>query len=158
MQVDYINPFIDSLTNVFQTMLKCKPRRGKICLQHERVSKHSVSGVIGLSGGAKGTVVLSLSEEVALKAASTMLRTEVTEVNEDVVDAIGELTNILAGGAKAELEQYQLSVSLPNVVIGEGHEIRFPHEVTPIHVPFETDWGSLSIEVGFVVVAEAVGV
>ncbi len=158
MQVDYINPFIESLMNVFQTMLKCKPQRGKICLHHERVSKHSISGVIGLSGRAKGTVVLSLSEEVALKAASAMLRIEVTKVNEEVIDAVGELTNILAGGAKADLEQYQLSVSLPNVVIGGGHEIHFPHEVTPIHVPFETDWGPLSIEVGFVVVAEAVEV
>ena len=97
---------------------------------------------------------LSLSEEVALKAASAMLMTEAAELDEEV-DAVGELANILAGGAKAELEQYQLSVSLPNVVIGGDYEIRFPHEVTPIHIPFETDWGPLSVEVGFVVVVEA---
>ncbi len=66
------------------------------------------------------------------------------------------MTNILAGGAKAELERYQLSVSLPSVVIGEDHEIRFPHEVTPIRIPFETDWGPLSIEVALVAVAEAI--
>lgn len=156
MRVEYIDPFIRSLTNVFQTMLECKPHRGEICLNKERRSEYPISGVIGLSGRAKGTVVLSLSEEVALRAASAMLQTEVTELDEEVIDAVGELTNMLAGGAKAELEQYQLSISLPNVVTGRGHEIHFPLEVTPIRIPFDTDWGPLSVEVGFVAVAEAV--
>ncbi len=147
MQVEYINPFIKSLANVFETMLDCKPSLGEISLNHERVPKHSVSGVIGLSGKAKGTVVLSLSEEVALKAASTLLMIEATELDEEVIDAVGELTNMLAGGAKAELEQYELSVSLPNVVLGQDHDICFPPGVTPIHIPFETAWGSLSVEV-----------
>ncbi len=88
MQVEYINPFIKSLANVFQTMLDCKPRRGEICLNHERAAKHFVSGVIGLSGRAKGTVVLSLSEGVALKATSAMLMTEATELDDEVVDEV----------------------------------------------------------------------
>ncbi len=140
------------------TMLECEPHRGEICLNHERLSKYPISGVIGLSGRAKGTVVLSLSEEVALKAASAMLLAEVAELHEEVVGAVGELTNMVAGGAKAELEQFELSVSLPNVVIGQDHQIHFPREVIPIRVPFETDWGSLSVEVGFVVVAQPVEV
>ena len=107
-----------------------------------------VSGVIGLSGRAVGTVVVSLSKEVAIKAASTMLMTDVDEVNADVVDAVGEITNMVAGGAKAQLEQYRLSISLPNVVTGEGHDIRFPSEVHPIRVMFQSDWGPLSIDVG----------
>ncbi len=158
MQVEYINPFISSLTNVFDTMLQCKARRGEICLNHERVPKYSVSGIIGLSGRARGNVVLSLSEEVALKAASAMLQEEATELNGEVVDAVGELANMVVGGAKAELEQYHLSISLPTVVIGDGHDIHFPTGVTPIHIPFETDWGPLSIEVALVQVAEPVAV
>ncbi len=158
MQVEYINPFVTSLANIFETMLNCKPRRGEISLNHERTPKHFISGVIGLSGKAKGTVVLSLSKEVALKATSAMLMVETTEMNADVIDTVGELANMLAGGAKSELEQYKLSISLPNVVTGEGHDICFPHGVTPIHIPFETDWGPLSVEVGFVAVAEPVEV
>jgi len=135
VQVEYINPFIKSLGNIFTTMLQCKLTRGEIGLNHERVPLHSISGVIGLTGRAKGTVVLSLSEEVALKAASTLLMAEATELDEEVVDAVGELTNMLAGGAKAELEQYHLSISLPTVILGKDHDVCFPQGVTPIHIP-----------------------
>ncbi len=56
--------------------------------------------MIGLSGRAVGTVVLNFSEQVALKAASTMLMTDLTVLNEDALDAVGELTNMVAA-AKA---------------------------------------------------------
>lgn len=154
MQVQYINPFIASLSNTFQTMLGCEVRRGTISLKDDSVPVYDVSGVIGLSGKALGTVVLSLSRDVALKATSHMLLHEVTEVDAQVVDAVGELTNVVAGGAKAELEEYALMASLPNVITGRSHDIRFPSEVTPICVPFQTDWGPLSLEVGFAPVRE----
>jgi chemotaxis protein CheX len=152
MRVEYINPFIVSLSNAFLTMLGCEVRRDKISLKSDATPKFDVSGIIGLSGRAIGTVVLSLSEQVALKAASTMLMCETTEINAEVVDAVGELTNMVAGGAKAKLEEYQLSVSLPSVITGRNHEVRFPSDVTPICVHFETDWGPLALEVGLALV------
>ena len=89
MRVEYINPFISSLTNAFLTMLGCQVRRGAVSLKDGNSPKYEVSGVVGLSGRAIGTVVLSLSEAVALKATSTMLLCETTSVNADVVDAVG---------------------------------------------------------------------
>jgi chemotaxis protein CheX len=148
MRVEYINPFIASLTHTFRTMLECEVQRGQPSLKDDKTPKYDVSGIIGLSGKAIGTVVLSLSEAVALKAASTMLMSEITSINADVVDAVGELTNVIAGGAKAQLEEYHMSVSLPNVITGRNHEIRFPSTITPICVPFDTVWGPLSLEVG----------
>lgn len=156
MKAEYINPFVTSLCNAFSTMLGCQPRRGALALKHDLSSAREISGVIGLSGSTVGTVVLSFSRPVALKAASLMLMTETTEINDDVVDAVGELANMVAGAAKAELEEYQLSISLPNVVIGDGHIIRFPSEVVPICVPFETDWGPVTLEVGMAPVPETV--
>ncbi len=157
MRAEYINPFIASVSNAFLTMLDCKLRRGTISLKDHNSPKYEISGIVGLSGKAIGTVVLSLSEAVALKAASTMLMCETTEIDADVVDAVGELTNMVAGGAKAELEQYQLMVSLPNVITGRDHEVRFPSDVTPICVPFESEWGPLMLEVGLTPVREPAG-
>jgi chemotaxis protein CheX len=65
-----------------------------------------------------------------------------------VVDAVGELTNMVAGAAKAQLTEYKLSISLPGVIKGAGHEVCFPSDVTPICVPFTCEWGELKIEVG----------
>lgn len=154
MKVEYINPFLKSLLNTFQTMLNCPVHRGDITLGSHDGPRHEVSGVIGLSGQAVGTVVLSLSKDVALKAASTLLMCEATELDADVIDAVGELTNVVAGGAKAQLEEYHLSLSLPTVITGKGHDVRFPSNVTPISIPFETPWGPLTLDVGLAVVAE----
>jgi chemotaxis protein CheX len=154
MKAEYINPFMTSLANAFDTMLNCPVHRGQLTFKSAETPVFEVSGVIGLSGKAVGTVVLSLSKEVAIKAASTMLMMEATELNSDVVDAVGELTNMVAGAAKAKLEELNLSISLPNVILGSGHEIHFPSNVTPISVPFTCEWGPLAIEVGLVPVPE----
>ena len=156
MRVEYINPFIRSLDNTFATMLGCQVRRGPLALKADHLPNHEISGVIGLSGKALGTVVLSFSRELALKAASTLLMCETAEINADVIDAVGELANVVAGGAKAQLEEYELNTSLPSVITGRNHSVRFPSDVTPITVPFETDWGPLALEVGFVPVPEPV--
>jgi len=153
MKAEYINPFILSLGTVFRTMLQCEVKRGPIRLKERCYPNHPISGVIGLSGGAIGTVVLSMAEQVALKAASMMLMADCQEVNADVLDAVGELTNMIAGRAKSQLEELQLSVSLPNIVTGQDHEVRFPSNIVPICVPFETPWGPLTLEVGLAPVA-----
>lgn len=158
MRAEYINPFITSLKNAFHTMLACEVRRGEIRLKDNHSPSGEVSGVIGLSGKAVGTVVLNFTKPVALQAASTMLMTEATEIDDDVLDAVGELTNMVAGAAKAELEEYELMVSLPNVITGRDHDVHFPSNVTPICVSFETDWGELTLEVGLATVSQPAGV
>ncbi|MDA7950633.1 MAG: chemotaxis protein CheX [Pirellulaceae bacterium] len=153
MRAEYINPFIRSISNTFDTMLGCQITRGTIFSASDKTNFHEVSGVIGLSGMAAGMVIVSMSKEVALKAASTMLMTEYTEINEDVIDAAGEITNMVAGAAKAELEEYNLSIGLPNVITGDTHQIQFASNVTPICVPFDTPWGNVLLEVGLEVVS-----
>lgn len=153
MKAEYVNPFIASLGTVFRTMLQCEVKRGSVHLKDRCSPNYPISGVIGLSGLAVGTVVLSMSEQVAKKAASTMLMADCQEINADVLDAVGELTNMVAGRAKSQLEELQLSVSLPNIITGQDHEVRFPSNVIPLCVPFETPWGPLTLEVGLAPVA-----
>lgn len=158
MNVQHINPFLTAVSTTFSTMLNAEARRGELSMGDPSKRKYPVSGVIGLSGKAIGTVVINLSEEVAIQAASRLLMDELTELDDDVIDAVGELANVIAGQAKVELEQYDLSVSLPNVVVGEGHEIRFPSSTPPITVNYDTDLGPMRLEVGFQPSMAAVGV
>ncbi len=158
MRVEYINPFIASVRNAFQTMLSSDVQRGAPYLRSKAESDLCVSGVIGLSGDAVGSVVLNMSQEVALGIASVLLMDHFTELTDDVVDAVGELTNVIAGAAKSKLEEFHLEVSLPNVVTGRAHTIHFPKDVTPICVPFTTTCGPLVLEVGLTPVRQAAAV
>ncbi len=148
MKAEWINPFLFSLANAFQTMLGCKVERGGLKLRDGSSDLHEISGMIGLSGHVAGMVVLSLARNVALKSTSALLMTEANQINEEVIDAVGELTNMVAGAAKSKMGQYELSIGLPSVITGKGHFVRFPSNVTPIVVPYETDWGPLTLEVG----------
>ncbi len=149
IDIDYINPVISGLDKTFETMLQCHIERLGLGLMENNLALHPVSGIIGISGKGVGTVVLSMSESVAIKAASTMLMCELSEVDDDVMDAVGELTNMVCGDAKARLEKFQLSMSLPNVLCGTNCRLHFPQNARPISIPFKCAWGPLALQIGF---------
>jgi chemotaxis protein CheX len=150
IDIDYINPVIAGLEDAFTTQLGCRIERLGLGLMENNQALHPVSGIIGISGKGVGTIVLSMSVSVAVKAASTMLMDpDLNEVNDDVMDAVGEVTNIVCGGAKAKLAQYSLSITLPNVLYGENCRLHFPQNSHPIMIPFKCEWGQLALQIGF---------
>ena len=150
IDIDYINPVIAGLEDVFKTMLNCKIERTGLGLMENNQALYPVSGIIGIGGMGVGTVVLSMQQSVALKAAGVMLMMDdLKEVNDDVLDAVGELTNMVCGEAKAKLAQYHLSISLPNILCGEGCWLHFPQHSSPISIPFSCPWGLLALQIGF---------
>lgn len=151
MNVELVNPFIAATCEVFRTMLSCELTRGQLGLKSDRVPQFEVSGLIGLSGTCQGMVVVSLGRATALKATGILLGDTPEELNSDVVDAIGELTNMIAGAAKGRLEEHQLNISLPSVICGRHHSISFPSPSTPFVLPFQSAIGPISIEVGIAV-------
>lgn len=108
---------------------------------------YDVSGIIGLSGEAQGAIVLSFPKLVALKAVSKLIGMEIKVVGAEITDGIGELANIIAGYAKQGLVTYNLTISLPNVVIGRNHEVSAPSGVQTIVVPFSCELGEFAMEV-----------
>ena len=71
-----------------------------------------------------------------------------TEMNDDVMDATGELANIIAGYAKRFLQDFKISISLPTVIRGHGLVIKEPPDVFSFVVPFECDLGNFDLGVG----------
>jgi len=150
IKVEYINPFVEATQTVFRTMLQLEIQRGKLYLKQGMQPSHEVSGIIGLSGLAKGTVLLGMSLPVALHATGRLLGETPKSVTPEVIDAVGELTNMIAGSAKVSLESLNMSISLPSVIAGKNHTIAFPTGVAPIGIPFETEFGLVSLEVSLV--------
>lgn len=150
IDIDYINPVIAGLENVFGTMLNSKVERVGLGLMENNQALYPVSCIIGVSGKGVGTIVLSMERSVAMKAAGAMLMMEdIAEVDNDVLDAVGEITNMVCGDAKAKLAQYHLSISLPNILCGEGCWLHFPQKAHPISIPFKCKWGLLALQIGF---------
>jgi chemotaxis protein CheX len=149
VKVEHINPFVSATVETFASMMKTKVVPGKIFLVKGSNLHHDISGIIGLSGGAKGTITLSFPRLTAVKTVSAFIGEKIVTMDDTVKDAIGELANIVAGAAKKDLTQFKISISLPTVIIGENHEVQGGKEVTPMAVPFESPFGAFCLIVGF---------
>ncbi len=147
MDVRYINPFVGAARNVFHTMLGVEVKVGKPYVKTDQEAMADVSGIIGFSGDAAGSVVLSFPKDVASRAASTFAGTEITESHPDFADAIGELANMIAGNAKKDFTGVNISISLPSVVIGENHRVSKSNTVPRLVIPCETSLGGFYLEV-----------
>jgi len=106
-----------------------------------------VSGIIGLSGDAEGSVVLSFPMTTAQRVVSLMTGVEVTEANEDLCDAVGELVNMIAGGTKAQLQGRNISISCPSVVVGANHAVYGRKDVACVCIPCGCDCGDFTVEI-----------
>ncbi len=108
-----------------------------------------ITGILGFSGGRRGSLLVSLSESIAFKAVGAMLGIEFTEIDADVRDGISELVNIIAGGAKTKLQGkgIDFELSIPNTVVGKCHQITAGASATRTRIDFDSDLGSFFIEV-----------
>ncbi len=146
MDVRYINPFLTSLSNLFQTMLQVPFLLGKPYLKKDRDPLYEISAIIGISGNVTGSVVISLSNTVAVQLASALIGEELEEPNADCVDALGEIANMIVGGAKKDFPGAQNTISLPSVVLGR-HKVAYPKHVPIISIPCDTSAGRMAIDI-----------
>lgn len=143
----YIKPFVVAAKNVFETMIEVPFSLGKPTLKTgSQVPPHEISSIIGLSGNVTGSVVISLSHEVAYLLVSALIGGEVNELDDDCVDAIGEICNMIAGNAKTDFPSQNNSISTPSVVVGK-HKVNYPSGMPIITIPCITDKGEMFIEI-----------
>lgn len=153
MKVEYINPFIESVYDLFSTMLGCRAQRGSVALATPGGASREITALIGLSGRARGTIALSFPEPTALAMVGRLLGMEMETVDETISDALGEMVNIVAGGAKAKFTtengETPIDLSLPNVVWGNNYHVDYPSQTTWLEVPFSSELGSFNMRVTF---------
>ncbi|HRX84336.1 MAG TPA: chemotaxis protein CheX [Phycisphaerae bacterium] len=147
MDVKFINPFIQSVVRVFETMVHVKMSVGKPYLKSEDHSAADVSGIIGFSGDAAGAVVISFSTDVACKSASQFAGITIDPQHPDFADAIGELANMVAGNAKKEFTDLNIKISLPSVVIGKQFTVSNSRTAPRIVIPCKCELGDIYVEV-----------
>jgi len=144
---------IRSTGEVFSTMLGCELSGAEVTVEGTAAGSASgpndgVVSFIGIAGSWAGTGSLSCSPAVACRVCTAMLMTEATSVDEDVLDAVAELTNMIIGSVKTDLENElgPLGLSIPTVVFGRNFKTRSAATAEWIHVRFLWDGDPLLIK------------
>lgn len=147
--VNFINPFLNAVISVLTTMARIEPTPGKPFINRKRTTQGDVTGVLGITGYSTGTVSVTFDKDSILKIVNNMLYENYTEITEDIADAVGELTNMITGQARAELSEQGMSfqASTPSVVLGRGHAINHVGQAPILSIPFETPDGKFLVEV-----------
>lgn len=128
----FVSAFCQSLEETFAQMVFLPTSIGEPSAKQDGFPTGYLSGTIGLSGTHEGhtdevrsTLSMVFPLPLAQRIFRSMMMMEADDPVEisDVRDAIGELTNMTAGGGKNRLAEqgYRLSLSLPTVVVGENH-------------------------------------
>lgn len=150
MNVRFINPFVESIDSVFTTMLQTVPRRAPLRVSDGSGAGAAVTSLIGITGQVHGVVVMRFPPATALSLAGRMLMSECAEINDEVVDAISEVVNMVAGAAKAKFDcDPPLQLGLPTVVDGANYRVKYPSKSVWLEIPFESDAGSFTLELTF---------
>ena len=149
MNVELINPFLKATSNVLETMTQTKPVSGQPVVKANTRTFGVVTGIIGMAGDhMTGNLLISFDEPSVLGSVSRMLMEQFTEVSQDVVDAVGEMTNMICGGAKRELSEagYSFELASPMVVTGRDLELQQMAKSPILVIPFSTPEGSFVVE------------
>jgi chemotaxis protein CheX len=110
-----------------------------------------ISSLVGLAGTYNGLVSLHMPSSLAIRATGCMLGMEVTEVDDDVNDAMGEIANMIAGSFKQHLSKSGLDIHLstPSVVHGKEYVITLGSNPDQITLRFATDEDWFLVAVAF---------
>jgi chemotaxis protein CheX len=142
---NYVEPFVEVTVNTFKEFIgvEVSPRHPHF-LDPDKQMDWDISAVIGLSGIVKGAVIISMKTELAVKLTNLLAGEGHTELDADVVDAIGEINNIIAGNIKPKVPNGEkIVISIPTIIKGKEHTIAWPSKATRIlcipHKAYEDD-------------------
>lgn len=114
-------PVLDlSAQEVFEMMLSCRVRP----LEGAHTPDTDFTAMVGLAGKRCGVLSVRCSHRAALLVTAKMLAIPIEEVEDGCWDALGELTNMIAGNFKAKLSGLgsHCLLSVPTVITGADYQ------------------------------------
>lgn len=140
----------DVTVEVFSTMLGLEVSAGEVFTEgHASDGTEGVMSFVGLAGRCTGAGSLRCSSDAACRLASVFLMSEFDSVDGDVLDAIGELTNMIVGNLKTQLEDRlgPISLSIPTVIHGRNFTARSSSREEWTVVPFQWESGRMDVKI-----------
>ncbi len=135
---------------VFSTMLNMEMRAEAAYPQASKPGPaDGVVALVGLTGKWMGTGSLCCSAWFAREMSGYLLKSEFASVDQDVLDAVGEVTSMVIGNFKVAVEDYMgpLGLSIPMVIFGHNFTSRSMSSGDWIVVPFFYGASKLEVKV-----------
>jgi len=129
---------ITATSEVFSTMVFTEVQPGEPGGEVQRDGTNVV-GTIAFTGKTSGLVLFYSSIAAAKQITASMLMMEPGAVGDEMHDAIGELTNMIAGSFRTRIAHAlneTWAISVPTVTVGSDFYTKFVSEVQRLLCPF----------------------
>lgn len=149
MRKEIINPFIMAARMAFEKDYNVDLVKKTIIRKDSPVPGLGVAVNIGITGGVRGTVVYSMSEETAYGITERMMVGKTSEaIRKFTPSAVAEMANVITGIVTQILEEEKIlcEITPPTVFTGANLGINFPEGET-ICVTASSELGDLEINI-----------
>ncbi len=99
-----------------------------------------ITGLLGIHGKVSGFITVNVAERVAVSAVGGLLQEEFDSLSHQVIDGVGEIANIIAGGIKNGLSGSPWAfthVTVPSVIVGHNYHIAYAKGIQYLSATFE---------------------
>ncbi len=144
---------------VFRTMMQLEAVPGEVVVAPAQLRRAEVIGSIGVAGFLTGSISLFLPKSLARQAVAALLQLDSADdvADGDLVDAIGEVTNMVGGGIKTALFRKAplFDISAPSVYVGDDLRRRTVADDLCFLAPFTV--GDTTFHVEFLMATRGAG-
>src|ERR1039457_1315705 len=119
-----INHLDEDVREIFSSMIGVDVAQSQITVMETKF-KDSITAMVGFAGSYNGTISINAQQKVAIAIVSHMLGMEITECDDEVRDAIGEIANMIGGSFKHHFvnDGHEVRLSTPSVISGNEYTI-----------------------------------
>lgn len=141
---------VKATSEVFKTMMQMKVVPGDIIVEKAKPRNAQVIGSIGVAGFLSGSISVFLDRAFAATSAAKMLMLDdpLAISDEELVDAVGELVNMIGGNIKTALFKKTplFDISVPSVYVGQDLRRRTISDDLCFLVPFTFEKTAFQVE------------
>ncbi len=122
MRLELIQPFINAADAVLAQNLSCTTRVSNVSMDDNIYHRRGLAAVVTMKGDIEGRIVLDVDRDMALRVASNMAGSELSEVDAFVSETICELANQVIGNAITSLNDqgFHFRIQPPEVHTAEN--------------------------------------
>ena len=103
MNMEIIQPFINSLDAVISEMMRCSARIADVTMEQGSYQRTGVAALVVLSGDIEGRIILDMDAAAASQVASDLADIAGAPTDESTREIVCELTNMVIGNSVTQL-------------------------------------------------------
>jgi chemotaxis protein CheX len=145
----FIDELVTATREVFQTMVFTEVTPSAPVQSEALKGGTNVVGTVAFTGKTSGLVVVYTTLDAAKRITASMLGMEPSAVDGELPDAIGELTNMIAGSFRTRMAHVQgdaWAISVPTVTVGSDFYTKFVSDVQRVLCPFKMGDSEVVVE------------